>query len=115
MLGIDSASLSELLHVVRVVPVHKTVLALPGSGGHERLSAVRARGSSADRIGAACMRHPKLGPRNGATGKKSEFLSGGGLTVLADEMADSCLVLRSEVAELRNVLLALRADGTARR
>jgi hypothetical protein len=43
--------LTKLLRIVRVVPVHEAVLALAGSGGHERFPAVRTgrRGAGGDR------------------------------------------------------------------
>lgn len=115
VLGFGDASLSEFLRIVRVVPVHKTVLTLPRSCGLEGFTAVRTRRSSSDCIWTTGMHHPKLGPSNRATRVEAKLLRRSNLTVLADEVSHPCLILCGEIAELRNVHLALWADRPASR
>jgi hypothetical protein len=115
LLGVCSTSLSEFLHVVRVVPVHKTVLTLPRSGGLEGLAAVRTWRGSSDGVRTAGMEHPELCPRNRTVRESAKLLHRGNLTILANKVPHTGLVLRSEVEKLRNVHLTLWADRATSR
>src|ERR1051326_1945059 len=106
---------TELLWFLWIMPIHQTIPALLSKRSDERLTAVRARGCSADCLGAASVLHPNLCPRNRTTRSATQLLHRHRRSLVRDDVTNASGVGLRQIGELWNMNAALGADRPALR
>jgi hypothetical protein len=88
---------------VGIVPVHAALKALLGERRAESTAAVRAGGAWCSRLRPTVVLDPHLGPSQGATSRLDQLAHGKQLLPFAHELANTPIILRCQLRELRDV------------